>query len=327
MDRSTLFRLALVTTSSSLGGCFDKNDEAGFQPFATGDAGDEDGPADDPAGGEPGTSSGGAEPGDADAGPETTCGNAVVDPGEECDDGNDVDTDDCLTTCVTNVCGDGFVHAELEECDDGNLDNTDDCLEGCSLARCGDGIVHAGVEECDDANVTDDDECVSTCLWNVCGDGAVLTGLEECDNGEANGPTGACLANCALATCGDGLPCVDADCVTGPDEGPEQCDDGNDDNQDDCIADCAAAACGDGFLQLGVEECDGANLAGQSCFTMGFGGGALTCSAPGCQLDESNCCLGEGDGPCTSDADCCDSYASCISSGATYVCSYGGSYY
>lgn len=45
------------------------------------------------------------------------CGNGVVDSGEECDDGNLIDQDGCLATCVANVCGDTFRNAAVEECD------------------------------------------------------------------------------------------------------------------------------------------------------------------------------------------------------------------
>lgn len=49
------------------------------------------------------------------------CGNGVLDAGETCDDGNRVDDDDCLSTCVPAVCGDGFAATfgveAREECD------------------------------------------------------------------------------------------------------------------------------------------------------------------------------------------------------------------
>jgi cysteine-rich repeat protein len=52
---------------------------------------------------------------------------------EECDDGNGLNDDACLTTCVLPVRGDGFVRKGFEECDDGNNDNTDGCLINCTL--------------------------------------------------------------------------------------------------------------------------------------------------------------------------------------------------
>jgi cysteine-rich repeat protein len=49
--------------------------------------------------------------------PTPGCGNSFVEPGEECDDGNDVDTDGCIA-CKLATCGDGFVHAGVELCGD-----------------------------------------------------------------------------------------------------------------------------------------------------------------------------------------------------------------
>ena len=45
--------------------------------------------------------------------------------------------------------------------------------------------------------------------------------------------------------------------------------------------------CGNGAVETG-ESCDGADLAGQSCVTRGFGGGTLGCSAT-CTFDTSGC--------------------------------------
>ena len=45
---------------------------------------------------------------------------------EACDDGNQVETDACLNTCVIASCGDGQVQAG-EACDDGNEDDGDGC--------------------------------------------------------------------------------------------------------------------------------------------------------------------------------------------------------
>lgn len=55
------------------------------------------------------------------------CGNQVVDPGEECDDGNQSDNDECLIHCIENMCGDGFVLAGTEDCDDANMIDGDGC--------------------------------------------------------------------------------------------------------------------------------------------------------------------------------------------------------
>ena len=69
----------------------------------------------------------------------TTCGNGIVEPdqGEQCDDGNDVDTDGCLETCFNAKCGDGHVQTGVEECDDGNIQNGDGCDSQCKIEQPG----------------------------------------------------------------------------------------------------------------------------------------------------------------------------------------------
>lgn len=131
----------------------------------------------------------------------TVCGNGIVEEGEECDDGDDIDGDACPTTCIPASCGDGFVHDGVEACDDGNPSNDDGCLATCVAASCGDGFVYVGTEGCDDANLVDTDACPSTCIPASCGDGFVHEGLEQCDDGGALGGDG-CGATC-LAECGN----------------------------------------------------------------------------------------------------------------------------
>lgn len=54
---------------------------------------------------------------DGGGGALANCGNGVVDSGEACDDGNDVDLDGCLASCQVATCGDGFVWAGVEQCE------------------------------------------------------------------------------------------------------------------------------------------------------------------------------------------------------------------
>ncbi|GEM_PF-2698694 len=92
------------------------------------------------------------------------CGNGILQLGEVCDDGNTVNTDDCLNNCTRARCGDGEVHEGVEACDDGNTDDRDACPQNCEEAFCGDGFVYAaGGEECEDGNQVDDDECSNDC--------------------------------------------------------------------------------------------------------------------------------------------------------------------
>ena len=91
------------------------------------------------------------------------CGDGVVEDPEQCDDGNDIDTDACTNECKDAVCGDGIVRDGVEECDDGNIFDNDGCTNECKNAVCGDGIVQFFVEACDDGNTVDGDGCDSTC--------------------------------------------------------------------------------------------------------------------------------------------------------------------
>lgn len=58
------------------------------------------------------------------------CGDSIVDPGEDCDDGNHSNGDGCQHNCMFPGCGDGaFDRGEL--CDDGNLIDNDGCSSTC----------------------------------------------------------------------------------------------------------------------------------------------------------------------------------------------------
>ncbi len=175
---------------------------------------------------------------------EKRCGDGKLDQGEQCDDGNRLNNDGCLSTCVEARCGDGIVQQGVEQCDDANFDDHDACLNSCQLAVCGDGVVQLGVEACDDGNQQDGDDCRTDCALATCGDG-VVQGEEECDDGNRVQSDG-CLSNCLTAVCGDGIV----------QQGAEQCDDGNADDHDGCLSSCQQAVCGDGIVQQGVEQCD-----------------------------------------------------------------------
>ncbi len=73
-------------------------------------------------------------------------------------------TDPSATTSTAStgggLCGDAHLDPD-EECDDGLAGNADDarCLIDCKLATCGDGLVRKVVEECDDQNNNPADGC------------------------------------------------------------------------------------------------------------------------------------------------------------------------
>jgi cysteine-rich repeat protein len=115
-----------------------------------------------------------------------------MDPGEECDDGNNDNGDGCQQNCLLPQCGDGYMDPG-EECDDGNNDPGDGCQPDCMLPACGDGYMDPG-EECDDGNSDNGDGCDSDCILEICGNGVLQYG-EECDDGNTERGDG-CDENC-----------------------------------------------------------------------------------------------------------------------------------
>jgi len=131
------------------------------------------------------------------------CGDGVVDPGEQCDDGNRVAGDGCSKLCQQEcsfacgtcgarpcipVCLDGMLTVS-ESCDDAESDSGG-CLN-CQMIEvgwrcpvpgrpcvpiCGDGRV-VGLETCDDGNAVAGDGCSEICLLEpstaVCGNGVM----------------------------------------------------------------------------------------------------------------------------------------------------------
>lgn len=242
---------------------------------------------------------GGESDGGSDPAPSTYCGNGIIEPGEECDDGNSRDGDGCSADCKIEP---GYKCPE-----EGKI---------CVAAGCGDGIV-AGAEQCDDGNNVSGDGCSADCKvevgWEcpnpgepcefavVCGDGKI-EGLELCDDGNTE-PGDGCDENCQLEPgwrCPiPGEPCEPARCGDGIIAGHEQCDDGNNEPGDGCNElcqlepgwvcptpgePCVPTVCGDGIRE-GSEACDdGNNDLGDGC-------------TPFCDLEPN--CPADG-GPCTS---------------------------
>jgi cysteine-rich repeat protein len=186
--------------------------------------------------------------GDGDGDPSSTCGDGVLDVGEQCDQGAaNSETGQCTTQCLIASCGDGLVYEGFEECDDGNQDDADGCTVSCTPGVCGDGIIQAG-EQCDDNNMIISDECPA-CQLAFCGDGYIQAGVEMCDDGNLES-TDACTSPlCEPGVCGDGIVYA----------GLEGCDDGNAEDGDPCTNACTVAFCGDGVTLDGVEECDDGN--------------------------------------------------------------------
>jgi fibro-slime domain-containing protein len=210
------------------------------------------------------------------------CGDSVVSPGEQCDNGTDKNVggyNNCSPDCLLGpYCGDGNPDPE-EECDNGKNDAeygaTGGCGPGCKLpASCGDTVVQVSWgEECDngpdnlastDATEAYGGKCMANCqLGGYCGDGQI-NGPETCDDGANDGTYGTCTPDCTPAPkCGDGN--LDADYG-------EECEPAMSDDPS-CTAGCRVpGGCGDGKIQS-PEQCDEGEL-----FNTGeYGGCAPSC--------------------------------------------------
>jgi len=230
------------------------------------------------------------------------CGNGRIDGAEQCD-GAELSAPDC------SFIGLGF----------GPLKCNVDCtfnISACSNASvCGNGAVE-GAEYCDGLDLGGQTcetlnlgpgvlGCLSDCTYDtagcansaVCGNG-VVEGPEECDGFNLNGQT--------CATLGQGFNGGELACDTAI-----------------CVYDTAActegAVCGNGIRES-AEQCDGDDLAGISCVTLGYAGGNLACTATcthdtsGCTQTAENCTNGvddDGDGAIDCNDLDCSSHVAC----------------
>ncbi len=124
-----------------------------------------------------------------------------------------------------------------------------------------------------------------SCAPAACGDGFINRAGEQCDDRSDARCPGLCLPDCTCGqpTCGDGV-------VNQP---SEQCDGADDDLcatlcRSDCT--CPTPSCGNDIREQG-EVCDGADLGTQTCASLGFGGGTLSCLLACQGYDTTSCDL------------------------------------
>ncbi len=240
-----------------------------------------------------------------------TCGNSLIEGAEQCE-GADLNEATCSS--------EGFVDGSLT-CSTGCFYDT----SGCSA--CGDNIANYG-ETCD---ATDTPgmicqtlelgytggqlECNNTCDGYedagcyTCGDG-VFNLNEECDgtnlgtldcNALGYGPNGtlSCFENCTLNVTQCDAPPVEL-CGNGTLDPLEECDDGGRSNvdingdPDTCSETCKLIppTCGVGGVDAG-ESCDGTNLNGETCESLGYQTGVLYCGSD-CHFREDGCSFVSG---------------------------------
>ncbi|MBU1238999.1 SBBP repeat-containing protein [Myxococcota bacterium] len=205
---------------------------------------------------------------DEKTGTSQTCGDGVLDVGEACETGN----------FGGSSCQDyGFYGGDLT-CSDQCVIQTEGCVESC-----GDNIVQESHEECEGLDLSGATceslgyhgtglKCTDGCLYDTtlceengrCGDGTVQAAFEECE----------------------GLDLQDQDCDSlGYNGGTLSCNSDCTFNESQCEN---SGVCGDGEVNGGFEECDGIALNNESCSSLGYHGGTLSCGDD-CLFDTSSC--------------------------------------
>jgi hypothetical protein len=239
------------------------------------------------------SSSSGAGTDSASTGPAAVCGDDAIGEDEVCD-GSDLGEEDCASQ--------GFASGTLA------------CLSDCSgydvtgCLSCGNDAID-GDEACDGTDLAAED-CVTQGF-----DGGALACAADCTGFDTAGCfefSGACCEaddtpGCDDAACTAAVCAADASCCSG-----------------DWDAGCAAAAfdepacmnvggacpqCGDGAAE-GGEACDGSDLAGEDCVTLGLDAGSLRCADDCTDFDLEECidyngdCCAPDDGPGCDDGSC-----------------------
>lgn len=212
------------------------------------------------------------------------CGNASIDPGEQCE-ARGADTDDCngragdpgdnqLALCQWSRCGDGFVNAqhriEFSGDRDFNLESGGEQCDPASGTIPDENVAHANHRGRKALFPTAD--CDNDCSFVICGDGyenEVAGEAPGCDPAVQNPKTNLadsgrtlspdCDSDCTAPACGDGIVNTQAGEGAGCDTGALKPLDptGSIPETALCNVDCTAAQCGDGKINATAgEDCD-----------------------------------------------------------------------
>jgi len=231
---------------------------------------------------------------------QSICGDGNLDPGEECDDGNNINGDGCSAQCTlptscnevctqNNGCGGDDLMCSDGFCRNLFCETESDCI----CPACGDGQQDPE-EECDDGNNVDGDGCSAICtLPENCNDFCLIS--LGCDDGLICNNAGTdAEGSCRNPVCTEENDCLCPTCGDGNLDPGEECDDGNTVDGDGCSSLCTLP-----------ENCNDTCVANLGCDNN------YVCSNGSCRNDtcteESDCvCPACGDGNVDPGEDCDD---------------------
>ena len=231
-----------------------------------------------------------------------TCGNGIVEGGEQCDDGGTANGDCCSAGCQYELGGGGCAD-DGNACTNDQCDGSGGCVHPPNTAPCDDGLYCNGTDGCSagacsqhtgnscggadgDVDCAEScDEATDSCTGadpngSACNDGVFCNGADSCAGGLCVGHQGSpCPA-----------PGGDANCAQSCDEASSSC----------TAPDPNGAPCDDGVFCNGADTCTAGvcdGHPGDPCT-----GGAECANA--CNEATDNCFVAAG-APCTSDANVC----------------------
>ncbi|HYC00528.1 MAG TPA: hypothetical protein VEC57_15450 [Candidatus Limnocylindrales bacterium] len=279
------------------------------------------------------------------------CGDGRLDPGEQCDDGNNRNGDCCSSFCERLPAG--------SACDDGSFCTATDVCDGAGVCR-GSGDPCTGADgdgNCSESCNEELDDCSGPDAdGSACQDGLFCNGADRCAAGQCAWHTGSpcpgadddanCSESCDEASdrcdardplgsaCNDGRYCTvvdscgaDGTCTGSGSPCPFADGDGNcaescDELADACTAvDAQGTPCDDGMFCTASDQCDGRGFCRGSGDPCTSGSGSDAACSDACDETANACSAPDLDGSPCDDGIACTVGERCIGG----VCAPGGS--